>query len=512
MQPHVIISLVKKELASYFTNPTGYVFITLFVFLSGLAAFWTPAFFDRNLANLDQLNEWYGVLLILLIPAVTMASWAQERAQGTDEILLTMPATELELVLGKYFGCVAIYAICLLFAGCHVLVLWWLGRPDPGIMFSTYLGYLLAGAALIGVGLAASALSASATISYIAGGLACGGLILVGLLERVLPKSTLGEVAMAISVPRHFESLARGVIEPADVFYFLGVAALGIALCVVILQGRRRAGISAGASRLIHTPVRGLALVVALVSAVILLDRTAVRLDASYEQLWSISKPTHQLLRELPPDRTIAITAYVSPKVPQSYVQQRETLLGVLREVQSISGGKVETRVVNTLVNSPEAREAEKSFGIRPRRIQADSGGYGAAEEVFMGIALSGAGGTAGPEASVIEFLSRGLSAEYEIARAIRSAAAVARKRVGILDTPAGLYAQFDFQTMQPGRDWPIVGELKKQYEVVRVPTPSEYPTNLDVLIVPQPSAMKTDDIKRLAEYVKSGKPVLVFD
>ena len=139
MQLHVIKSLVRKELSSYFTNPTGYAFITLFVFLSGLAAFWTPAFFERNLANLDQLNDWFGVLLILLIPAITMGAWAQERQQGTDELLLTMPATELELVLGKYFGCVSIYFICLVFAAFHVVVLSFLGRPDVGVMLSTYL-------------------------------------------------------------------------------------------------------------------------------------------------------------------------------------------------------------------------------------------------------------------------------------------------------------------------------------------------------------------------------------
>ena len=247
MQPYVIKSLVRKELSAYFTNPTGYVFITLFVFLSGLAAFWTPAFFDRNLANLDQLNEWFGVLLLLLIPAITMGAWAQERQQGTDELLLTLPATELELVLGKYLGCVAIYLICLIFAGSHVIVLSFLGRPDIGVMLSTYLGYFLAGAALLGVGLAASALTGSATISYIAGAVACGVLVLIGLVERLLPGSTLGEVLTAVSLPRHLESMVRGVIDPADVVYFVGLAVLGVLLSVVVVSGRRRVGASVGA-------------------------------------------------------------------------------------------------------------------------------------------------------------------------------------------------------------------------------------------------------------------------
>jgi len=513
MQLHVIKSLVRKELSSYFTNPTGYAFITLFVFLSGLAAFWTPAFFERNLANLDQLNDWFGVLLILLIPAITMGAWAQERQQGTDELLLTMPATELELVLGKYFGCVSIYFICLVFAAFHVVVLSFLGRPDVGVMLSTYFAYFLAGSGLIGIGLAASTLSSSATISYIAGALSCGVLVLIGLVERVKPQSTMGELATAISVPRHLETLVRGVVDFTDVFYFVAIAAMGIAAAVLIVSGRRRMGSSiGGGSRWLHMPVRALALIVILISAVILLDRTALRVDASSERLWSVSPQTRRVINELPAGRTIAVTAYVSPKVPQSYVQQRETLLGVLAEYQALSGGKVQTRVINTEPNTPEAREAEKSFGIRPRELPADSGGMGASQPVYLGITISGAGGVAGTEASTVEFLSRGLSPEYELTRAIRAASATVRKRVGILDTPAGLYGQFDFQTMQPGQDWQIVGELKKQYEVARVSPAAEYPTDLDVLVVAQPSSMRAEEVNRLAAYVKTGKPVLIFD
>jgi ABC-2 type transport system permease protein len=502
---HAVKSLFKKELAGYFANPTGYVFITLFVFMSGVAAFWLPGFFDRNLANLDQLNAWFGVLLLLIVPAITMASWANERQEGTDELLLTLPASELQLVLGKYLGCVAIYAICLLFAAGHVLVLTFLGRPDAGLTFATYLGYFLAGAALCGVGLAASSLSGSATVSFIASVVVCGLFVLIDLVAQLLPGTLWADLANAISLPQRLASMNRGVIDLGDVAFFAVLAGLGVALCVLVVVARR--GGTPRLTRAFHWPVRGAALAVALICAVALLDRAALRVDATAERLWSLSPVTRQLIKDLPADRTLALTAYVSPKVPEAYVQQRETLLGLLREIEAVAGGRVQTQVIPTEANTEAAREAERAFGILPRPMAGDN--PGAVSQVFLGVAISGGAST---RPSVIEFLGRGLSPEYELARALRAAGAASRKKIGILETPAGIFGQFDFQTMQSGRDWPIVAELRKQYEVTRVAARAEVPADVDVLLVAQPSSLSSEELARVVEYIKSGRAALIFE
>ena len=137
----VIRAIARRELGSYLGNPAGYVFLTLFIAATGAGAFLQAGFFARNLADLALLNKVMPAILMLFVPAVTMNVWAEERRRGTDELLLTLPVRDLEVVLGKYLGALGVYTVGLLFALAHVIVLRQLGDPDLGLMFSTYLGY-----------------------------------------------------------------------------------------------------------------------------------------------------------------------------------------------------------------------------------------------------------------------------------------------------------------------------------------------------------------------------------
>lgn len=176
----VVSAVFRKDMRQYLGNPTGYVFLTLFIATTAAAAFLQDGFFARNLADLAELNAMMPAILMFFVPAITMGAWAEERRGGTDELLLTMPVRDVEVVLGKYLGVLGMYAISLAFSLSNVGVLMYLGDPDTGLMASTYLGYLLMGALFCAIGLVASMLTKNATVAFILGALGCAGLVFAG--------------------------------------------------------------------------------------------------------------------------------------------------------------------------------------------------------------------------------------------------------------------------------------------------------------------------------------------
>ena len=146
-RPKVIWPIFRRNLASYFAGVLGYLFIVVFVVAGGAMTF-NARFFTANEPSLDQLTQWFPLLLLFFVPAITTSVWADERKTGTDELLFTMPATDVEILLGKYFSVLTVYSVALLFSMTHVLVLMFLGTPDWGLICTTYFGHWIAGAAL----------------------------------------------------------------------------------------------------------------------------------------------------------------------------------------------------------------------------------------------------------------------------------------------------------------------------------------------------------------------------
>jgi ABC-2 type transport system permease protein len=131
---HVVSAVFERNVKQYFSGPLGYLFIVVFVTVCAVMAF-SAQFFADNLANLDQLSRWFPMLLLFFIPAVTMSVWADEKRQGTDSILFTLPASDLDILLGKYLAVAAVYTIALLFSMTQLIVLAILGSPDWGVVF-----------------------------------------------------------------------------------------------------------------------------------------------------------------------------------------------------------------------------------------------------------------------------------------------------------------------------------------------------------------------------------------
>ena len=501
----VVSALARRDLRMYFSSPSGYVFITLFIFLSAAAAFWQDRFFLQNLANLDQLNGVFPYLLLFFIPALTMGVWSEEKKLGTDELLLTLPGTDLEVVLGKYLAVLGIYTASLALALSYVAVLFYLGTPDLGLMLSNYVGYWFVGAALIAVGMLASLLTRNATVAFIAAGLFCAVLVAAGPAASAVAPG-LGRAVEALGVFLHFDDFAKGIVSLSALVYFVSIGVFFLYLNVLVLSRRHWPGSADGYPMGLHHAVRGIAVAAALISAGVLVTNRGVRIDVTAEQLHSLSGETRRLLDELPADRPVFIQAFVSPDVPEPFVQTRSNLISILEEIDVLAGPRVEVLIQDTEPFSDAAREARETFGIQPRPVRNVSSARSEVEEVFLGVAF-----TCGAEEQVIGFFDVGLPAEYELMRSIRVVAGTERKRVGVVATMANLFGGTNFQRNQFTPQWSVVSELRKQYDVVEISPEMAIGQDVDALLVPLPSSLQTYEQGFVADYIRSGRPALIL-
>jgi ABC-2 type transport system permease protein len=501
----VIKAIAKRDLRLYFSNPTGYVFITLFIFLSAAAAFWRERFFLNNLANLDQLNDVFPFLLLVFVPTITMGVWAEERKQGTDELLLTLPATDLEVVLGKYLSTLGIFTAAVVLSLSHLVVLFWLGNPDLGLMVSNYLGYWLLGAAFISVGMVASLISANVTVAFIVGAALCALFVYVQTILGVFG-SGAETLVERLSVFPHFDDFARGVASLSALVYFLSVIGFMLYLNVVLL-GRRHWPRNVGGYRMgAHQLVRIVALAVALIAFNTLVGRATARIDLTAERLHTLSKQTRELVSEISADRPVFIQAFISPEVPTEFVQARRNLIGGLKEIAAVGGDKIHLLIHDTEPYSEEAKDAREKFGITAVEVSALEGSRARVEEVFMGVAF-----TCGAEEDVIPFFDRGLPVEYELMRSVRVVAQTQRKRIGVVTTQANMFGGLDFNTFASKPVWSIVEELEKQYDVVQVTVADSLTEPLDGLLVALPSSLSQEEMNNVEDYIKLGTPTLLL-
>ena len=304
MNTSVLTAVFKRNFFSYFANPTGYVFICVFVFLSATAAFWPDEFFNANLANLDQLNKSFAFIMLFFVPAITMSIWADETRQGTDELLLTIPATDVDIVLGKYFAAVAIFTVALLISlVSNFVVLSQLGSPDKGLYLCTHLGYWLLGLAMLAIGMVASFLTRNLTVAYILGALFNAPLVLMARFD-VVPGlgHSVTEGLRQWSLAGQCQEFGRGILALSGIIYFLSIAAIMLYVCVVLIGRRHWARGENTAAQSGHFLVRALALVAIAVAVACLARNHDLRGDGTSEQLSSLSPYTVNLVRDLRAD------------------------------------------------------------------------------------------------------------------------------------------------------------------------------------------------------------------
>ena len=501
IRKHVVLAVARRNFGAYFRSPTGYVFIAVFVILSAALAFWPDTFWVNNLDNLEVLNKYFPFLLLFFVPAVAMSTWADERRQGTDELLLTLPARDMELVLGKYLATVGIYGVALLFSFTYVFVLIYLGSPDYGVVVGTYLGYFFLGASLLSVAMVASLLTSSLPVAFILGAIMCAVLIFVGMAGAILPGK--GDWLEGLGVENGFADFTAGILSLQAILYFVSVAVVFLYFNLVLI-GRRHAR----QHRVwIHSWARVLSLLVIAISLGVLCGRAGARVDVTQERLHSLARATRDVINRIDAARPVYIQAFISPEVPTEYVETRTSLLQLLRNIAAMGGERIQLQVVDTEPFTSQARDAEERFGIKSRPIRMTDEGEAGGEEIFMGVAFTCSG-----EEVVIPFIEQNSLVEYEVTRSIGTASGLKRRKVGVADTDAKVFGSFDFQSMSSQGEWQILTELRKQYEVGRVALDQPITDKYDCLLVPMPSSLTQPQMDNLLHYLRQGNPGLLFD
>jgi ABC-2 type transport system permease protein len=240
----VLLTIVKRELAAYFTSPVAYVFLVIFLLLTGFFTFTAGNFFERGEASLSAFFGWHPWLYLAVVPAIGMRLWAEERRSGTLELLFTLPIATWQAIVAKFLASWLFLGLALVLTFPAVITVNVLGSPDNGAIFAGYLGSFFLAGAYLAITCMTSAMTRNQVIAFILSVVICLFLVLAGfnpvtdLMVRWASPAVVDTVA-AFSVVTHFDGFQRGVIDTRDLFFFLSVIGFALFATGVILRGHR---------------------------------------------------------------------------------------------------------------------------------------------------------------------------------------------------------------------------------------------------------------------------------
>lgn len=235
------LTLFKRELSSYFATPVAYVFIVIFLLLSGSFTFYLGGFYERGQADLEPFFQYHPWLYLFLVPAVAMRLWADERKSGTIELLLTLPVTMWQAVVAKFLAAWSFVGLALLLTFPIWITVNYLGEPDNGVILTGYLGSLLMAGGFLAIGACLSATTRSQVIAFILSVVVCFLFLLAGfplvldVFRAVAPQSLVDAIA-GLSFLSHFNAISQGVVDLRDLLYFLLVIGFWLYANAVVID------------------------------------------------------------------------------------------------------------------------------------------------------------------------------------------------------------------------------------------------------------------------------------
>ena len=499
------LTVFKREFKSYFDSPVAYVFLTAFLALVGFLTFGVARFYEARQADLTAFFFWHPWVYLLLIPAATMGTWADERRNGTIEQLLTLPLTVWEALAGKFLAAWAFIGIALALTFPVALTAGYLGSPDWGTVVCGYLGSLLLAGAASAIGVFASSLSRSSVVGFVISLVMVFLLLIIGF-DPVTGAIAAWGVPMGLvdglagcSLLTHFEALRRGVVDLADVGYYLGVIVFFLAAAKTVTDGRR--GASKGAIGL-------LLVAVIAVAADVVLAKLPLRADLTAERLYTLSEGSRAVLGQLDKDVTlkyfVSSSAAEMPMALKTYATQVENLL---EEYDRAAGGALAIEKFDPKPDS-DAEEWAQRYGVEPQSVNP----FGS--PIYFGLVA-----VCGDKEETLGTLTPRTEAtlEYDITRLVTRVAWPERPVVGVMTSVEGVLAKADPRMMQmrrPPQGWAAFGELAKDYDVREVsPTVEEIDPAVKTLVVLHAKNLTDKTLYAIDQFVcRGGKLIACVD
>ena len=238
------LSITKRELISYFATPVAYVFITIFLLLSGLFTFYLGNFFEIGQASLGSFFEWHPWLYLFLVPAITMRLWSEEKKSGTIELLTTLPVSTLNIVLGKFMAAWLFTLLALILTFPMWITVNYLGTPDNGVIMASYIGSFLMSGGYLSIGIFISSLTKNQVIAFIVSVTICflftvSGLPIVLDFFSSWAVEAITDVIASFSFLANYSDISRGIIDFRTLVYFLSLIFLFLYLNVITLDNSR---------------------------------------------------------------------------------------------------------------------------------------------------------------------------------------------------------------------------------------------------------------------------------
>ena len=502
-----IKAVFRREFKAYFDSPVAYVFLTAFLVLIGFLAFGVAMLYERRQADLTPFFFWHPWVYLLLVPAATMGLWADERRNGTAELLLTLPMTVWEALIGKFLAAWSFLGIALSLTFPVALTVGYLGSPDWGAVFCGYLGSFLMAGAAAAVGVCASTLSRSSVVGFVISLAMLFVLMIVGFDPVIGAVAGWGvptwitDAVAGCSLLKHFESMRRAVVDFADIGYYAGVIVFFLAAAKTITDGRR------GASK----GVVGLGLLaVIVVAADLILAALPLRCDFTAERLYTLSDGSKAVLAKLEEDVTVKLyVSSSSAEMPIALKTYAQRVGNLLKEYERASGGRLALETYDPKPDS-DAEEWAQRYGIEPQTVNP----FGS--PVYFGLVA-----VCGDHEETLGVVSPKTEStlEYDITRLVTRVAWPERPVIGVMTSLSDvLGGQMNPMMMQmgqrPQQGWAAFTELAKDYEVKSVATDvSEIDSDVKTLVVLHAKDLSDKTLYAIDQFVlRGGKLIACVD